>query len=131
MLELLPFRKSKNLYIYSNRFSSKYKLQFYAKRIYNFCDYFINPFNFVKSRIGQLLILRCFIIEVALYKHVFITCIVLDVMIFCDKSNLLTFVQNVVNIPMFDKKLSSSTLQFLNITYIPLVFVGVLISLTN
>lgn len=100
--------------------------------IYNFCDYFISPFNFVKSRIGQLLMFSYFILDVALYKHVFITCIVLAVMAFCDKSNLLTFVQNVVNMPMFDKKLSSSSLQFLSITYMPLLVVeGVLISLMS
>ena len=70
---------------------------------------------------GQLLTSRCLTIDVALYKQVFITCMVLAVNGFWDKFNLETFVQNIVNRPTFDMKQSSSSLQLAKITYIPFV----------
>ena len=85
----------------------------------------------MRSWIGQLLMSRCLTIDVALYKHVLITWMVLAVMEFWDKFNLLTLVQNIVNNPTFDKKQSSSSLQLVKITYIPFVEEGILISLTN
>lgn len=97
--------------------------------LYNFRDYLINWLNFVRSRIEQLLIFKCLIIDVALYKQLFITAKVFDVIILCDMSNLLIFEQTDVNTPIFDMKQSSSSLQFDNITSIP--FEGILIPLIN